>query len=122
MKNLLVVFATLLTFVAPTTNAGVVTSAQVIEQQRFELNKQQILAMVDSKDVQQKLVALGVTSEDAKNRINNLTPTEVMQLNKQMNNAPAGSGIIGIVVTVFVVVAVLDLLGITDAYSFIEPI
>jgi len=26
------------------------------------------------------------------------------------------------VVTVFVVVAVLDLLGITDAYTFIEPI
>ena len=40
----------------------------------------------------------------------------------QINDAPAGSGIVGTIVTVLVVVAVLDLLGITDAYSFIDPI
>tara|TARA_R110000744_G_scaffold7183_7_gene24616 strand:- start:6329 stop:6700 length:372 start_codon:yes stop_codon:yes gene_type:complete len=123
MKNLIMIFAALFTSSLPITSmAGNVSSAVVIEQQRSAITKQQILSMVDSDEVQQQLVALGVSSTDAKNRINNLTNAELAQLNMQINDAPAGSGIVGTIVTVLVVVAVLDLLGITDAYSFIEPI
>ncbi|MBU2181270.1 MAG: PA2779 family protein, partial [Gammaproteobacteria bacterium] len=42
-------------------------------------------------------------------------------LNTQLNEMPAG-GIIGTIVTVLVVVAVLDLMGITDVYPFIRPL
>ena len=123
MKNLIMIFAALFTSTLPITSmAGNVSSAVVIEQQRSAITKQQILSMVDSNEVQQQLVALGVSSADAVNRINNLTHAELSQLNMQINDAPAGSGIVGTIVTVLVVVAVLDLLGITDAYSFIEPI
>ncbi|MBA6391176.1 PA2779 family protein [Colwellia sp. BRX10-3] len=123
MKNLIMIFAALFTSTLPITSmAGNVSSAVVIEQQRSAITKQQILSMVDSDEVQQQLVALGVSSADAVNRINNLTSAELSQLNMQINDAPAGSGIVGTIVTVLVVVAVLDLLGITDAYSFIDPI
>lgn len=123
MKNIFMVFAALLTCSLPITSmAGNVSSAAVIEQQRSAITKQQILSMVDSAEVQQQLVALGVTPEDAKNRISHLTSAELAQLNMQINDAPAGSGIVGTIFTVLVVVAVLDLLGITDAYSFIDPI
>ncbi len=123
MKNLIMIFAALLTSSLPITSmAGNVSSSVVIEQQRSAITKQQILSMVDSDEVQQQLVALGVSSADAKNRINNLTSAELSQLNMQINDAPAGSGIVGTIFTVLIVVAVLDLLGITDAYSFIDPI
>ncbi|AWB57734.1 PA2779 family protein [Colwellia sp. Arc7-D] len=123
MKNLIMIFAALFTSSLPMTSmAGNVSSAVVIEQQRSAITKQQILSMVDSTEVQQQLVVLGVSSADAKNRINSLTNAELTQLNMQINDAPAGSGIVGTIVTVLVVVAVLDLLGITDAYSFIDPI
>ena len=123
MKNLVMIFAALFSsMVSITSMAGNVSSTVVIEQQRSAITKQQILSMVDSNEVQQQLVALGVSSADAVNRINNLTHAELAQLNMQINDAPAGSGIVGTIVTVLVVVAVLDLLGITDAYSFIEPI
>tara|TARA_R110002050_G_scaffold191458_4_gene326231 strand:- start:3855 stop:4226 length:372 start_codon:yes stop_codon:yes gene_type:complete len=123
MKILLALFVIFMTsFTSISANAGAISSAQVIAQHQFEVNKQQILGMVDSDDVQKKLVALGVSVKDAKSRINNLTPNEIMQLNAQINEAPAGSGIVGTVVTVLVVVAVLDLLGVTDAFSFIDPI
>lgn len=117
------ILAAALTCSLPITSmAANVSSATVIEQQRSAITKQQILTMVDSAEVQEKLVALGVSSDNAKSRINNLTNAELAQLNSQINNAPAGSGIIGTIFTVLVVVAVLDLLGITDAYTFIEPI
>ena len=102
-------------------HAGVYTSEQVIQFQQFNYNKQQVLNMIDDATVQTKLIALGVSADDALKRLDALTPQEVNELNRQLNEAPAG-GIVGTVVTVLVVVAVLDLMGITDVYPFIRPI
>ena len=54
-------------------------------------------------------------------RIANMTQEELASLNTQMNEMPAG-GIVGTIVTVLVVIAVLDVMGITDVYPFIRPI
>ncbi len=103
-------------------HAGVIPAEQVINQQQHQYNKQQILAMVETTEVQQKLVSLGVSPEDAKSRIANMTNDELAQFNEQMENLPAGGGIVGTIITVLVVIAVLDVLGVTDVYSFIRPI
>jgi hypothetical protein len=101
--------------------AGVYSSDQVIAKQQHQYNKHQVLSMVDNAEVQNKLVALGVNPDDAKQRIENMTNEELEALNSHLNDMPAG-GIVGVVVTVLVVVAVLDLMGITDVYPFIRPI
>lgn len=123
MKNIvtaLALSATLLVSTSPV-YAGMVSSADVMTQQQMNYDKNQILGFVDQAEVLEKLQALGVNPEDAKSRIANLTPTELAEFNKQMNEAPAG-GIVGTVVTVLVVIAVLDLLGVTNVFSFIKPI
>jgi uncharacterized protein HemX len=102
-------------------SAGVYTSEQAISSQQFQYNKQQVMSMVDTADVQQKLTNLGVSPADAKLRIASMTNQELMTFNQQINEMPAG-GILGTIVTVLVVVAVLDLMGITDVYPFIRPI
>ena len=101
--------------------AAVVSSEQVIANQQFNFNKQQVLSYVDSAEVQNKLIELGVSPADAKQRIANMTAEELNALNSQMNEMPAG-GIVGVVVTVLVVVVVTDLMGLTDVYPFINPI
>ena len=101
--------------------AGVYSSEQVIANQQFNFNKQQVLSYVDSAEVQNKLIELGVSPADAKQRIANMTAEELNALNSQMNEMPAG-GIVGVVVTVLVVVVVTDLMGLTDVYPFINPI
>jgi hypothetical protein len=101
--------------------AGIYSSDQVIVNQQHHYNKQQVLSFVDNEQVQHKLVQLGVNPADAKHRIANMTNEELNALNTHMNDMPSG-GIIGTVVTVLVVVAVLDLMGITDVYPFIRPI
>ena len=101
--------------------AGVYSSEHVLVTQQHNYNKAQVLAFVDSNAVQQKLTALGVNHADAKMRIASMTQEELASLNTQMNEMPAG-GIVGTIVTVLVVVAVLDLMGITDVYPFIRPI
>lgn len=101
--------------------AGSYSSDQVIAQQQFQYNKQQVLSFVSDAAVQQKLIELGVSPADAEQRIANMTHDELNALNSQLNEMPAG-GIVGTVVTVLVVVAVLDLMGLTDVYPFINPI
>lgn len=102
-------------------SAAVFSSEQVISNQQFNFNKQQVLSYVDSAEVQNKLIELGVSPADAKQRIANMTAEELSALNSQMNEMPAG-GIVGVVVTVLVVVVVTDLMGLTDVYPFINPI
>ncbi|WP_231732118.1 PA2779 family protein [Rheinheimera sp. EpRS3] len=101
--------------------AGVYSSEQVIANQQHQYNKQQVLSFVDSAEVQNKLIELGVNPDDAKQRIAAMTTAELDALNNELNDMPAG-GIVGVIVTVLVVVAVLDLMGITDVYPFIRPI
>lgn len=101
--------------------ADVYSSDQVISHQQFNYDKQQVLSFVGNAQVQQKLIELGVSPADAQQRIANMTQQEINALNSQLNEMPAG-GIVGVVVTVLVVVAVLDLMGLTDVYPFINPI
>lgn len=102
-------------------SAGIYTSEQVIATQQHHYNKQQVLSFVEHAEVQNKLIELGVQPEAAKQRIAQMTSAELNSLNSQLNDMPAG-GILGTIVTVLVVVAVLDLMGITDVYPFIRPI
>lgn len=110
-----------LLFIAGHAMADVVSSEQVLASQQFNYNKQQVMSFVNDAAVQNKLVALGVNPAVAQQRIANMTNDELIALNTQLNDMPAG-GIVDTVVTVLVVVAVLDLMGLTDVYPFINPI
>jgi predicted PurR-regulated permease PerM len=125
MKKVLAVAVTMLTCLTciSTVNAGVISSEQVIAQQQTIYTKQQVLEMLNSAEVKDKLVTLGVSVEDAEMRIASMTDQELMKLNGQINDMPtAAGGIVGVVVTVLVVLVVLDLVGVTDVFSFIRPI
>jgi Mg2+ and Co2+ transporter CorA len=124
MKKVLTVAAVILTYLTCISGAyaGIVSSEQVIVQQQSIYSKQQVLEMLNSVEVQDKLVTLGVSIEDAEMRIASMTDQEINKLNTQMNEMPAASGIAGVVVTVLVVLVVLDLVGVTDVFSFIRPI
>jgi hypothetical protein len=102
-------------------SAAVVSSEQILASQQHHYNKQQVLSFLDTAEVQQKLVQLGVSQEEAAQRIANMTDAELTALNSQLHEMPAG-GVVGTIITVLVVVAVLDLMGITDVYPFIRPI
>lgn len=103
-------------------SAGLYESNQVIQSQQYSFNKNQILSYVDSEQVQNKLTELGISVADAKNRIANMTHEELASLNQQLNEDTVAGGIVGTIITVLVVVAVLDVMGITDVYPFIRPL
>ena len=74
-------------------------------------------------DLQEALRAKGVSREAIDERISALTDAEVMQLAKDIENAPAGQGdIIGALVFVFVLLLVTDILGLTKVFPFTRSI
>ncbi|TRY30722.1 PA2779 family protein [Aliiglaciecola sp. M165] len=117
---LLGVFLSLSAFIG-SAHAEAISSATIMKSQHAFYNKQQIIQMVSREDVQNQLVSLGVNKEDAIVRINVMTDSELNQLNAHLNDAPAG-GVVGAVLTVLAIVAILDLLGVTDVYPFIRPV
>ena len=120
-KILLTAVFTSASFLAATSHAGVVGSDTVLTQIQGEYSKQQLVSMVSNEDVLAKLEALGVDAQTAQTKINQMTNSELLAFNQQLNDAPAG-GIVGTAITVFIVLAVLDLLGVTDLFTFIDPI
>ena len=102
-------------------HAEAISSDSVMQTQSAQYNKQQLLAMVSREDVQNKLMSLGVDSNDAVARINGMTESEIAKLNQELNQAPAG-GVVGAVLTVLAIIAILDLVGVTDVYPFIRPV
>jgi hypothetical protein len=72
--------------------------------------------------VQAQLSSLGVNSADLNSRVNQMTPQEISQLNQRMTEQPAGSGVVGIIVLVFLVFVITDVIGATDIFPFIHSI
>lgn len=68
--------------------------------------------------VQQRLVALGVTNQDALARVAALSQEELQLLAERMDELPAG-GIAGTLGVLFVVLLVLELVGVTDIFTAI---
>ncbi|NOY73691.1 MAG: PA2779 family protein [Gammaproteobacteria bacterium] len=104
------------------TQAAIITNDQIIQQSQQKTDKTALLQMINRSDIQERLLDMGVTSADVEERINQMTPEEVAQLNQQLDQLPAGSGIIGIIALGFVVFVITDVIGATDIFPFIHPV
>ncbi len=67
--------------------------------------------------VQNTLVAYGVDPADASARVDALTDTELQTLEQQLEQLPAGSGVVEVVGIVAIVLVILELLGVTKFFS-----
>lgn len=67
--------------------------------------------------VQQQLIQLGVSPEQALTRAASLTPAERLLLEHRINELPAGAGAVEVIGIVFIVLIILELLGVTDIFK-----
>jgi hypothetical protein len=81
-----------------------------------------LAAALDRVDLAAALQARGVTTEQLRARIHALTDVEAKQLLEQIDQAPAGGDILGLVFTVFIVLLVTDILGLTKVFPFTRSV
>jgi hypothetical protein len=75
-------------------------------------------AFLDRQDVRRDLVKFGVTPAEAKARVASLTDSELQQMQRTIGSAPAaGDGVLVLLGAVFLVLIVLDLIGVIHIFS-----
>ncbi|WP_418141635.1 PA2779 family protein [Marinobacter sp. MA] len=105
-----------------TATAGMVGTGEMIGQQQVQLDRQELISMLDRQDVQAKLADLGVSQDQVKERIQNLTPAELAEFERQLAEAPAGQDVVGIIVLFLLVFIITDMLCATNIFPFVNCI
>lgn len=106
----------------PLAQAAMIGTPEVIAEHQQQVDRQQLLTMLDDKGVQEKLISMGVERDQVEKRINSLTPAELAQFNQQLDEAPAGAGVVGIIVLFLVVFIITDMLCATNIFNFVNCI
>lgn len=100
-----------------TASAGVVGTRAVMMQAERAETVARVQAALDREAVQAQLVAHGVDPAAAGARVAALTDAELRYLDARLAELPAGAGLVEIVGVVFVVLLILELVGITDIFK-----
>lgn len=105
-----------------TATAGMIGNTAIMAQSEQGTERQALIQQLQRSEVREQLLSMGVQPEAVERRIQQLSETEVAQLNQQIANAPAGSGVIELLVLVFLVFVITDVIGATDIFPFIHPV
>ncbi len=79
-------------------------------------------ATLERADLAQALAERGVALDEVRARVDALTDLEAAELLRQIDSAPAGEGVVGTLFTVFVILLVTDILGLTKVFPFTRSI
>jgi FlaG/FlaF family flagellin (archaellin) len=102
--------------------AGMVGTDQLLVTEQAQMDRQQLLATLSREDVRQQLSNLGVDPLQAAERVARMTNEEILVLSEGIGDLPAGSGVLGVVLVVFIVFVITDVIGATDIFPFIRPV
>jgi uncharacterized protein DUF6627 len=95
--------------------AGIVATDEV----RGGLKRDQVTSFLERSEVRARMQALGVDPDAARTRVAALSEDEVASLADQLDQLPAGgSDVLTAVVVVFLILVILDLLGVTNIFPF----
>ena len=95
--------------------AGIVAT----DEARAGLKRDQVTSFLERSEVRDRMQALGVDPDAARARVAALSEDEVASLADQLEQLPAGgSDVLTAVVVVFLILVILDLLGVTSIFPF----
>ena len=101
--------------------AGIVTTADIVDKQLVQQEKQRIYQLLARDDVRSRLTTMGVNPDDAVKRVANLTDQEASLFAEKMQELPAGGdSVLGLLVLIFLVLLLTDILGYTDVFPFVK--
>lgn len=100
----------------PAARAAVITTETILSEQ-VNVTQNDLQDILSREDVREQLLTFGVDPVDADLRIAALTDAEINQLQLHINDLPAGSSALAVLGVVFLVLLVLELVGVTNVFS-----
>ena len=105
-----------------TASAGIVSTDTTLTVDAAAANRDQVTTFLARTDVQQAMQERGVNGADAVQRVQSMSDAEVAQLAGRIDQAPAGGEIVGVLFTVFIILLVTDILGLTKVFPFTRSV
>lgn len=103
--------------------AVMVDTGQAVSHELAGQDRAKISAFLDRADVLAQLQTQGVTANEAKARVYALTDDEAHNIAGKLDKLPAGGdGVLGVLLTIFIVLLITDLLGFTKVFPFTHSI
>ena len=98
-------------------HAGMVDTQSLIEQEAGSERLAKIESLLARQDVAKQLVALGVDPADVQQRVLYLSDAEIASFEQRLDTQIAGGSAVGVIGTVFLVLLILELVGVTDIFK-----
>lgn len=118
----LVIASTALMGLPMTAQAAIVSTDEAISTPVAAANRDRVNTFLTRADVRNALQEQGVNGDAAVERVKAMSDTEVAQLAGRIDQAPAGGDILGILFTIFIVLLVTDIMGLTKVFPFTRSI
>lgn len=103
--------------VPPSAVAGIVGTDQAISLEQRGMYLDRVNAALARQDVRDTMLAMGVDPAEVGARVGALTDQELAALAQRMEQAPAGGDFLVIVGAVFVVLMILEFVGVIDIFK-----
>jgi len=97
--------------------AGMVGTDELLAPASRGEQMSEIRSVLAREDVRTQMLELGVSPTDVDVRLDSLTDSELAQLSAGIDELPAGGSIIWVIGVVFIVLLILDLVGVTNVFT-----
>lgn len=98
-------------------SAAVIETSEVLTIEARHDRIDEIQTRLAREDVQTALTQLGVDPEQARQRVASLNDQELISLERQLETLPAGGEFFALVGAVFIVLIILELVGVTNIFT-----
>jgi len=103
-------------------NAGIIGTGEYLALQDRDIRVERVNDALMQARVREQLMVLGVNPEHAQQRVAALSDADLKALDERLQALPAGgNGVLEAVVVVFLIMLILDLMGVTDLFPGIGP-
>jgi len=101
----------------PTANAAVIGTPTFSQSLTRDAQIQRISGFLAQDSVRSQMIGLGVDPKDAQSRVAALTDSELQMLDQKIDSMPAGGDALVVLGVVFLVLLVLELVGVINIFK-----
>ena len=121
----LTLFLSLIHMPVHTVFAAMIETEALLGSQETQIAREKVRAFLVRRDVQAVITAQGIDPLEAQARVESLSDAEVKEIAGKIDRLPVGGSFLGTLAVIgiifFLVLLILDLLGLVDVFTFIHP-
>ena len=102
---------------AQSSHGAIISSGELLDAESRDQRISNIELVLARDDVSRQLARHGVSPKDVSKRLNNLTDQELAELHESIDEQVAGGNALGIIGAVFLVLIILEIVGVTDIFK-----